>query len=61
MADKDAVRNAAEKDPHDWATSPQESYLSVLAQQAGGDVDTEGLSRADASLKIETLQEQTGR
>ena len=43
------------------ATGPQESYLSTLAQQAGEHVDTEGLSKADASLKIEELKEQTGR
>ncbi|MDQ1668203.1 MAG: hypothetical protein QOE40_264 [Actinomycetota bacterium] len=67
MVDDDAVHSNAEKDPHDWvtgdepATGPQESYLSTLAQQAGEHVDTEGLSKADASLKIEELKEQTGR
>ncbi len=67
MVDKDAVQSRAEKDPHDWvtgeepATGPQESYLSTLAQQAGEEVDTEGLSKAEASLKIEELKEQTGR
>lgn len=67
MVDKDAVHSKAEKDPSDWvtgdepATGPQESYLSTLAQQAGEEVDTEGLTKADASLKIEELKEQTGR
>ena len=67
MVDKDAVQSNAEKDPHDWvtgeepATGPQESYLSTLAQQAGEQVETEGLTKADASLKIEELKEQTGR
>ncbi len=67
MVDKDAVHSKAEKDPHDWvtgdepATGPQESYLSTLAQQAGTEVETEGLTKADASLKIEELKEQTGR
>ena len=67
MVDNDAVTKPAEKDPSDWvtgdepATGPQESYLSTLAQQAGEHVDTEGLSKADASLKIEELKEQTGR
>ena len=56
-----------EKDPSDWVTGhqpvtgPQESYLSTLAQQAGEQVETEGISKADASLKIEELKEKTGR
>ncbi len=67
MVDKDAVQSPAEKDPHDWvtgdepATGPQESYLSTLAQQAGEQVDTDGLTKADASLKIEELKDKTGR
>ena len=67
MVDKDAVQSNAEKDPHDWvtgeepATGPQESYLSTLAQQAGEHVETDGLTKADASMKIEELKEQTGR
>ncbi len=67
MVDKDAVQHNPEKDPHDWvtggepATGPQESYLSTLAQQAGEQVDTDGLSKADASMKIEELKERTGR
>ncbi|MCW2608476.1 MAG: uncharacterized protein JWO60_3169 [Frankiales bacterium] len=67
MVDKDAVHSKAEKDPSEWvtgeepATGPQESYLSTLAQQAGEEVETEGLTKADASLKIEELKEATGR
>ena len=67
MVDKDAVQQNAEKDPHDWvtgdepATGPQESYLSTLAQQAGEEIDTDSLTKADASLKIEELKEKTGR
>lgn len=67
MVDKDAVQHRPEKDPQDWvtgdepATGPQESYLSTLAQQAGEDVDTDGLSKADASMKIDEVKEQTGR
>lgn len=67
MVDKDAVQHKADKDPKDWvtgdepATGPQESYLSTLAQQAGEQVDTEGLSKAEASVKIEELKEETGR
>ena len=67
MVDKDAVHSTAEKDPSDWvtgdepATGPQESYLSTLAQQAGEDVETEGLTKAEASEKIDELKERTGR
>lgn len=67
MVDKDAVQHRPDKDPHDWvtgdepATGPQESYLSTLAQQAGEQVETDGISKADASIKIEELKEKTGR
>ncbi len=67
MVDQDAVTQPAEKDPHDWVTGdepvtgPQQSYLSTLAQQAGEQVETTDLSKAEASLKIEELKEQTGR
>ena len=67
MVDKDAVQSNPEKDPSDWvtgdepATGPQESYLSTLAQQAGEDIDASGLTKAEASMKIEELKGQTGR
>ena len=67
MVDNDAVTQPAEKDPSDWvtgdepATGPQQSYLSTLAQQAGEQVDTSELNKADASKKIEELKEKTGR
>lgn len=67
MVDKDAVTQPAEKDPSQWvtgsepATGPQESYLSTLAQQAGEEVDTEDLTKAEASMKIEELKEKSGR
>ncbi len=54
------------KDPDDWVTGdepmtgPQQSYLSTLAQEAGEEVP-EGLSKADASRKIDELQDRTGR
>ena len=56
----------AEKDPSDWvtgdepATGAQKSYLSTLARQAGEDVPEE-LTKAEASKKIDELQEETGR
>ena len=56
----------AEKDPSDWttgdepATGAQESYLQTLATEAQEEVP-EDLSKADASRKIDELQEKTGR
>ena len=67
MVDDGAVTKNAEKDPSDWVTGdepvtgPQQSYLSTLAQQAGEQVDTAELTKAEASQKIEELKEQTGR
>lgn len=66
MADKSDVSNSAAKDPHDWvtgdepATGPQQSYLHTLAQQAHEEVPDD-LSKAEASMKIEELQAETGR
>jgi hypothetical protein len=57
---------SAEKDPSDWvtgdepATGPQKSYLGTLAREAGEEVP-EDLTKADASRKIDELQEETGR
>ena len=56
----------AEKDPKDWvtgdepATGAQKSYLNTLARQAGEEVPDD-ISKADASIKIDELQEETGR
>ncbi|MGY1811683.1 DUF3072 domain-containing protein [Blastococcus sp. SYSU D00820] len=56
----------AEKDPSDWvtggepATGAQKSYLETLAREAGEEVPDD-LSKADASRKIDELQEETGR
>ena len=56
----------AQKDPEDWVTGDesmtgaQASYLRTLAQEAGEDVD-ESLTKAEASKRIEELQEVTGR
>jgi hypothetical protein len=58
---------SAQKHPDDWvtgdepATGPQQSYLSTLAHEAGEDVETDGLTKADASRRIDELQERTGR
>ena len=56
----------AAKDPEDWVTGdepmtgPQRSYLETLAREAGEDVDAD-LTKAEASERIEELQERTGR
>jgi hypothetical protein len=65
MTDNQPERNP-EKDPEDWVTGdepmtgPQASYLETLAREAGEEVDDD-LTKAEASQKIEELQEQTGR
>lgn len=67
MSDQqDAANTNAIKDPADWttgeepATGAQESYLNTLAAEAHEEVP-EGLTKADASRKIDELQEKTGR
>ena len=57
---------SAEKDPSDWvtgdepATGPQKSYLQTLAREAGEEVP-EDLTKADASRKIDELQDESPR
>ncbi len=54
------------KDPAEWTTGeepmtgPQESYLRTLAQEAGEEVPDD-LTKAEASRRIDALQERTGR
>jgi hypothetical protein len=54
------------KDPADWTTGDepmtgaQESYLNTLASEAGESVE-EDLTKAEASRRIDELQEKTGR
>jgi len=54
------------KDPEEWTTGDepmtgaQDSYLHTLAREAGEPVDEE-LTKAEASQKIEELQQKTGR
>jgi hypothetical protein len=56
----------AEKDPVDWTTGqetmtgPQASYLQTLCQEAGEAFDP-GLTKAEASQRIDALQARTGR
>ena len=54
------------KDPDNWTTGDekmtgaQASYLQTLCEEANVDFD-ENLSKADASKRIDELQEKTGR
>ncbi len=54
------------KDPKDWTTGAepmtgaQESYLHTLASEAGEEVEPE-LTKAEASERIDALQDKTGR
>jgi hypothetical protein len=55
-----------EKDPAEWVTGDEQmtgaqaSYLQTLSQEAGEPFD-ETLSKADASRRIDELQDKTGR
>lgn len=54
------------KDPSDWTTGgeditgAQKSYLTTLAEEAGEEIDTD-ITKAEASQKIDELQQKTGR
>jgi hypothetical protein len=54
------------KDPEDWVTGDEEmtgaqrSYLQTLCEEAGEDFDP-NLTKAEASRRIEELQQETGR
>ena len=56
----------AEKDPDTWTTGSepmtgaQASYLKTLSEEADEPFEP-GLSKAEASKRIEALQERTGR
>jgi hypothetical protein len=55
------------KDPDDWKTGDepmtgaQRSYLNTLASEAGESVGEADLTKAEASKRIDELQEKTGR
>ncbi|HEY0713448.1 MAG TPA: DUF3072 domain-containing protein [Polyangia bacterium] len=55
-----------EKDPEDWVTGDepmtgaQASYLKTLSEEANEPFEP-GLSKRDASKRIDQLQEKTGR
>jgi hypothetical protein len=67
MADQQELRGSnLEKDPDDWKTGhepmtgAQASYLKTLSDQASEPFDEE-LTKAEASKRIDQLQERTGR
>jgi hypothetical protein len=63
---QDADQSNTIKDPDDWTTGDesmtgaQRSYLHTLAEEAGEEVPDD-LTKAEASKKIDALQEKTGR
>lgn len=65
MAEEQVPRDP-EKGTDRWTTrdepmtGPQESYLETLAQEAGEDLPDD-MTKAEASEKIDELQERTGR
>jgi len=67
MANQQELRGSnLEKDPTDWKTggepmtAAQASYLRTLSDQANEPFD-ENLTKAEASRRIDELQERTGR
>lgn len=70
MTDKRTQQDAEEsntiKNPDQWTTGDepitgaQKSYLHTLAEEAGEEI-TDDLTKAEASKKIDELQEKTGR
>ena len=64
-ADPDPGSNAV-KDPDNWTTGDeamtgaQASYLKTLSEEAGEEFDA-SLNKAEASKRIDALQEKTGR
>jgi hypothetical protein len=70
MTDKATQEHAGEsntiKAPEDWTTGDepmtgaQRSYLKTLSEEARVDID-EGLTKAEASKRIDELQAITGR
>ena len=54
------------KDPEEWTTGDepmtgaQESYLHTLAGEAGEEIESD-LTKAEASKRIDELQDRTGR
>ncbi len=66
MDDNQIKGSNTEKDPEEWVTGDepmtgaQASYLQTLSQEANEPFD-ENLTKAEASKRIDELQERTGR
>ncbi len=66
MSEQEPTGSNTEKDPEDWVTGDepmtgaQESYLQTLCQEAGEEFDGT-LTKAQASKRIDELQQKTGR
>ncbi len=70
MTDKQTQQQAEEgntiKNPEDWTTGDepmtgaQRSYLKTLSEEAKAEFD-ENLTKAEASKRIDELQQRTGR
>ena len=66
MDDNQIQGSNTEKDPEDWVTGDepmtgaQASYLKTLSEEAKEEFD-DSLSKAQASKRIDELQEKTGR
>ena len=64
--DKSEIEGNAQKDPENWVTGDekmtgaQKSYLMTLSEEAGVEFD-QSLTKAEASNRIEELQDKTGR
>ena len=63
---KDHPTGNAEKNPDDWTTGgeamtgAQASYLKTLSEEANTEFE-DGLTKAEASKRIDELQAETGR
>jgi hypothetical protein len=66
MAEQELRGSNVDKDPDEWKTADepmtgaQASYLKTLSDQAGEPFD-DSLTKAEASKRIDQLQEVTGR
>jgi len=64
--DSASIPSNTVKDPDEWTTGDermtgaQRSYLKTLSDEAGEEFD-ENLTKAEASKRIEELQQKTGR
>ncbi len=62
----DSPGSNLQKDPEEWTTGgesmtdAQRSYLKTLSDEAGEPFD-DGLTKAEASRRIDELQQRTGR